>query len=175
MPGWDDMVLVGRIARAHGHRGQVIVNPDTDFPEDRFRVGNVVHVRRGGHVQAMEITAARLQQGRPIIALSGVQTMTEAEEMAGAELRIPAGELAALPEGTFYRHDLIGCDVTTVGGERVGPVVGVEGTAAGSRLVIAGPRGEVLVPLASHICVVVDPAARRIVVDPPEGLLALNE
>jgi 16S rRNA processing protein RimM len=101
--------------------------------------------------------------------------MSDAEQLAGAELRIPAADLTPLPEGTFYRHDLIGCEVTTVDGRHVGPVVGVEGTAAGSRLVVEGPRGEVLVPLAAHICVVVDPAARRIVVDPPEGLLALNE
>jgi 16S rRNA processing protein RimM len=90
------------------------------------------------------------------------------------ELRVPVGELEPLPDGMFYRHDLVGCRVETAGGQAVGDVVKVEGDLGASRLVVDGPGGEVLVPLAQAICVVIDIAARRIVVDPPEGLLELN-
>jgi 16S rRNA processing protein RimM len=94
--------------------------------------------------------------------------------LAGRELRVPLEWLAPLPAGTFYRHDLIGCRVDTRDGRTVGLVRDVEGTLTGSRLVVDGADGEVLIPLVAAICTEVDPAAKRIVVDPPEGLLEVN-
>ena len=164
------MALVGRIARAHGIRGQVIVNPDTDFPADRFRPGATLFTTRG----ALRVTTARLQNGRPVIGIEGVETMNDAEALAGLELRVPVEELAPLPEGTFYHHDLVGCQVVTAGGQKVGTVEGVEGTLSGSRLVVAGAKGEILIPLVTDICRTIDVAGKTIVVEPPEGLLDLN-
>jgi 16S rRNA processing protein RimM len=171
---WDDHVLVGRVARAHGNRGQVIVNPETDFLEARFRPGAVLRVMRGGIVEALRVTEVRFQRGRPIVAFEGVATMNEAEAMAGLELRVPSADLEPLPQGVFYRHDLVGCRVETVSGSVVGEVSAVEGDYGASRLVLRRPDGEVLIPLAAHICVRVDTASRLIVIDPPEGLIELN-
>jgi 16S rRNA processing protein RimM len=171
---WDECAVVGRVARAHGNRGQVIVNPETDFVEDRFRVGAELLANRGGRIGTLRVTAMRTHLGRPIVALEGVETMNDAEAMAGVELRVPVAELAPLPGGMFYRHDLIGCRVETTGGTAVGEVTSVEGELETSRLVVAAPGGDVLIPLARAICVDIDVAARRVVVDPPEGLLELN-
>jgi 16S rRNA processing protein RimM len=168
------MAGVGRIARAHGIRGQVIVSLETDFPEERFRPGAELFVERNGSVQALTLTTVRFQRDRPVIGIVGVDTMSDAEALAGCELRVPVERLAPLPGGTFYRHDLIGCRVETPAGELVGTVAHVEGTLSGSRLVVAAARGEVLIPLVAQICLTVDPAAKRIVVDPPEGLLDVN-
>jgi 16S rRNA processing protein RimM len=171
----DDLLLVGRIARAHGNRGQVIVNLDTDFPEARFAVGQVLQVSVGERLEPRRIESVRFHQGRPVIALEGVESMDDAEALAGAELKIPAADLAPLPEGTFYHHDLVGCEVRDRGARVIGRVTGVEGTMEQSRLVVAGPAGkDVLIPMVAGICVDVDPAARVIVIDPPEGLLDLN-
>jgi 16S rRNA processing protein RimM len=168
------MALVGRVARAHGNRGQVIVNLDTDFPEERFRPGAELFTLRDGVVDTLTLTAVRFQGGRPVVGVAGVETMDAAERLAGLELRIPAERLAALPPGTFYHHDLVGCRVETDSGAAVGVVEGVEGTLSGSRLVVAGARGEILIPLATGICTTIDVDAKRIVIDPPEGLLDLN-
>jgi 16S rRNA processing protein RimM len=168
------MALVGWIARAHGIRGQVIVNPETDFPEQRFQPGAELFVERGGRVDTLTITSARFHRERPVIGVAGVETMDDAQRLAGLELRVPVERLAALPAGTFYRHDLIGCRVETPDGTLVGPVRDVEGTLTGSRLVVDGVGGEVLIPLVAAICTVVDPAAKRIVIDPPEGLIDAN-
>jgi 16S rRNA processing protein RimM len=168
------MAVVGRIARAHGLRGQVIVNVETDFPDERFRPGAELFVERGGRVEPLTITTVRFHRERPILGLDGVGTMDDAEALAGLELRVPLDWLAALPPGTFYRHDLIGCRVETTRGEVVGVVTDVEGTMAGSRLVIDGASGEVLVPLATEMCPEIDPAGKRIVIDPPPGLIELN-
>jgi len=169
----DDLVLVGRVARAHGSRGQVIVNLDTDFPDERFRVGAAVLV--GSSATLRVIRDVRFHQGRPIIALEGIETMDDAEALAGAELRVPAPGVGTLPEHTYYHYDLVGCVVVEQGGRTIGPVTGVEGTMEMSRLVVAGDRGEVLIPLVAEICTEIDVAGRRIVVNPPDGLLELNE
>src|SRR6185503_17449099 len=118
---------------------------------------------------------------RPVIAFDGVATMNDAEALAGKELRVPVERLAALPQDTFYHHDLVGCRVETLGGVDVGIVSGVEGEMGLSRLIVVrgaagetGTRGHVEVPLVAGICTAIDVGAKRIVIDPPEGLLDLN-
>jgi 16S rRNA processing protein RimM len=171
---WDDLVSVGRVARSHGNRGAVIVNPETDFPETRFREGQVLHVRRGERLETLTVGAVRVQGGRPIVTFREIGNMTEAEALAGSELRVTQAELAPLPGNTYYRHDLVGCRVITTGGRVVGTVKAVEGALQHSRLVVDAPEGEVLVPLAQEICVRIDPERREIAIDPPEGLIDLN-
>src|SRR2546423_5590210 len=131
MNEWDAMALVGRIARAHGIKGQVIVNPDTDFPEERFRAGATMFTTRG----PVTLTTARLQNGRPVIGIEGVETMSDAETLAGLELRVPVEELAPLPAGTFYHHELIGRQGVTGGRATRRPGAGVPGAACGTRRV----------------------------------------
>ncbi|TDI25172.1 MAG: 16S rRNA processing protein RimM [Acidobacteria bacterium] len=171
---WDAMVSVGRVARAHGNRGRVIVNPDSDFVEDRFRPGNVVYVRHGDRIDRLSIRDVRFHQHRPIVAFDEVVTMTEAEQLASAELRVPMETLERLPAGVFYHHELIGCRVETVEGAMVGTVSGVEGDGGVCRLVVEGGSAEILVPLVDAICVRIDLAAATITIEPPEGLLELN-
>jgi 16S rRNA processing protein RimM len=168
----EDLILVGRVARAHGNKGQVIVNPDTDFPDERFAPGTTLLV--GEQAQPRKITSARFHQGRPVIGLEGIETMDAAEALAEAELKVPAATLAPLPENTYYRHELIGCEVQDTDGRILGEVAAVEGPLEMSRLVINAPHGEVLIPLVADICVEVDPAAKRIRVAAPEGLIDLN-
>ena len=168
-----DLLLVGRVARAHGNKGQVIVNPETDFAGDRFSEGNVLIVEQAGRQTERRIASVRFHQGRPIVALDGVETMNDAEALAGADLKMPAAQLPPLPAHTYYRHDLVGCEVRTTDGQAIGKVTGVEGTLERSRLVIARQGGEVMVPMVEAICVSVDPAGKLIVIDPPEGLLEL--
>lgn len=170
-----DPILIGRVARAHGNRGEVIVNLETDFAEDRFQAGRIVQVGTVDRLVPRRIERVRFHQGRPIVAFEGVATMNDAEALAGTDLWMEAADLGPLPPETFYRHDLIGCEVRTASGDVVGEVIGVEGTLERSYLVVKGTRGDVLIPLAAPICVKVDPAARVIVIDPPDGLLELND
>ena len=172
---WDAMVLVGRIARPHGVRGQVIVNPETDFVEDRFVSGATMWTRSDRGDEALTITAVRVQNGRPVLGFDGFSRIEDVERLAGLELRVPEDALQALGAGVYYQHQLVGCDVETVSGARIGKVSRVDGDAGGSLLAVTGARGEVLIPFAQHICVDVDVAGKRIRIDPPDGLLELNE
>jgi len=168
----EDLLLIGTIARAHGNKGQVIVNPESDFPDERFREGATVLL--GAAEKPTKITSARFHQGRPVIGLEGIATMDQADALAGAELKMPLSEMGELPGGTYYRHDLVGCQVEDTEGRLIGEVTAVEGPMETSRLVIAAPHGEVLIPLVAPICVEVDPAAKRIRVAAPDGLLEIN-
>lgn len=175
MMDWDDMVLVGRIARPHGLRGHVVVNPETDFVEERFRPGGMVWTRSEGRDTPLTISSARIQGGRPVIAFEGLSRVEDVEWLSGLELRVPEDALQPLEPGRYYEYQLVGCTVETVDGAAVGTVLRVEGGAGGSRLVVGGRRGEILIPLAVDICLEIDVAARRVRIDPPEGLLELNE
>ena len=171
---WDSMVLVGRVARPHGIRGHVVVNPETDFVAERFYAGAEMRTRLKGHETTLRITDARVEGRRPILAFDGYVTVEGAEELAGAELRVPETDLQALPDGTYYLHQLVGCRVETTDGTVVGTVQRVDGGAGAAVLAVAAPSGEVLVPLAQEICVGIDIGARLIRVRMPEGLLELN-
>lgn len=169
-------MLVGRIARPHGLRGQVVVAPETDFVEERFAPGATLFTRSAqGREETLEIAASRIQSGRPIVGFAGFDTIDAVERLVGQDLRVPEDALAPLGPNAYYHHELIGCAVATVDGESVGEVTGVQGGAGGSLLAVAGRRGEVLIPLARDICVTVDVAAKRITVVPPDGLLELND
>ena len=172
---WDTMVLVGRVTRPHGLRGHVLVTPETDFVEERFRAGATFWTRSDRGDEVLTVSSARVQNGRPVIGFEGFPTIEDVERLAGLDLRVPEDTLQPLGKGVYYVHDLVGCAVETTLGERVGEVSRVDGGAGASVLSVAGPRGEVLIPLAADICVEVDIAGRRIRIEPPEGLLELNE
>ena len=170
-------LLVGHVARAHGNKGAVIVNPETDFADARFAVGNTLVIEHAPTGQATErrIEAVRFQAGRPIVSLEGIDSMDAAEALAGAALKVREADLPPLAEGTFYRHDLVGCEVKDATGAAIGRVTRVDGPLERSLLVVASRRGEVMIPMVEGIIVKLDVAARGIVVDLPEGLVDLNE
>jgi 16S rRNA processing protein RimM len=169
------MATVGRVAKPHGLRGDVVVNPETDFVAERFRPGARVWTRSADGEQQLTIASARVQNGRPVVAFEGLSDIDAAQRLAGLELRVPEESLQPLRPGHYYAHQLVGCAVETVAGDPVGMVVRVDRGAGGSQLVVEGPRGEILVPLVGNICVGIDVVARTIRIQPPEGLLELNE
>jgi 16S rRNA processing protein RimM len=176
MNNWDDAILVGVVARTHGNRGEVIVNSQTDFPEDRFCEGAQLMTRaKDGRLETLEVASMRMHQGRPVILFKGIASMDDAELLAGTELRIAEDrrDTELLEHGQYFHRDLIGCTVVTENGDPVGEVRAVEGDGNATRLVVRSRRNEVLIPFADAICTV-DVPNRRIIVRPPEGLLELN-
>jgi 16S rRNA processing protein RimM len=167
------MVLVGRIVRPHGNRGQVLVAPETDFAEARFAPGATIWYRRAGETASIEVTDCRFHDGRPIIGLAGVASISDAEVFRGCELRVPDAALPALGAGQFWYHELLGCAVVTTGGEAVGQVARID-EGATDLLVVLGPSGEVLVPMVDSICRRFDIAGRKIEIEPIAGLLDVN-
>lgn len=173
-PPWDEMVLVGSVARPHGLRGHVALNAETDFPEERFAAGSTLWMD-GATPTPLVVASLRMQNGRPIVLFDGVDSVERAQALAGRQLRISEQALHPLAPGTYYQHQLVGCVVMDDTGSRVGEVAKVDESAGGNLLVVHGTRGEVLIPLADEICTRVDVQSRRIDVVLPAGLLELNE
>ena len=180
-----DPILVGQIERPHGLRGEVVVHPLTDFPGERFVPGARFVTGRGSTPPTAAASAApaasealvvddlRWHKGRPLVLFVGIESVEAAEALRGWSLWISAASRPALEPGQYYETNLVGCQVETADGP-VGLVSRVDGMPGASVLVVDAAGGEVLVPLAEAICRVIDPVARRIVIDPPAGLLDLN-
>ncbi len=112
---WDAMVLVGFVARTHGNRGEVILKSETDFPEQRFRVGGILHARRSdGPIERLEVTTVRFQQGRPIVGICGHwRRSARRNGWRATSCACQRPSRRRLPDGTYYHHQLIGCEVET--------------------------------------------------------------
>jgi 16S rRNA processing protein RimM len=169
----SDRVCVGRIVRPQGNRGEVVVAPETDRPEERFAVGADVVLVQDGHQRRLTVRESRAHGARWVVGFDGVTTIDAAEALRHAELVIPLDRLPALGGGAYYMHDLIGCTVETMSGTTVGEVVRMQTEVGTPLLIVATARGERMVPFAETICRRIDVGARRIVIDPPEGLLEL--
>jgi 16S rRNA processing protein RimM len=184
-------LIVGRIVRPHGIRGEVIVQVRTDEPGERFTVGTTLAAGSdpdaapaGAPAPAdgrwvvpptLTIEAVREHQGRLIIAFDGVADRDLAEELRGVLLWVDGAGLAAPADpDEFHDHQLVGLTAVTPGGETLGEVARIDHAPAADLLVLrrAG-GGTALVPFVKAIVPEVDLPGRRVVVDPPAGLLDL--
>ncbi len=167
-------VVVGRVGRPHGLRGEVTVEVRTDDPDQRFATGSAletVPADRG----PLTVAGSRWHSGRLLVRFAGYDDRNAAEELRNTVLAIDSGDLAPLDDPEeFYDHDLIGLQVLTVAGEAVGAVTDV--LHHGQALLVvegSGPRSgaEILVPFVAAIVPEVDVAGGRLVIDPPAGLI----
>ena len=169
-------VIVGRIGRPHGIRGEVVVGVRTDEPDLRFTVGASLDAgpTADGDTQVLRVAAKRWHSGQLLIAFAGISDRTAAGELTGSWLSVDSSQLPrpADPE-EFRDHELIGLSVRTPGGEAVGVVTDV--LHHGQDLLVvrcAADQGEeYLIPFVKAIVPEVDVAAGVLVVDPPPGLL----
>ncbi|MFC5140334.1 ribosome maturation factor RimM [Actinomycetospora rhizophila] len=174
-PGPHDQAderVVGRVVKAHGLRGELVVEPRTDNVEARFAPGTVLTVRGSRALRQVTIGAARRHGDRLLVTVEEVGDRDAAEALRTAELTAPA--LAEAPEDPdeFHDHQLEGLAVVLADGTAVGTVTAVLHGAGGELLAVARTEGgELLVPFVAAIVPEVDVAGGRLVLDPPEGLL----
>jgi 16S rRNA processing protein RimM len=169
----DDLISVARIARPQGHRGEVIADLLTDFPERFARLGRVYVKRADGRLLLLDLENSRLHKGRVALKFAGCDSISGAEELRDARVLILRDQLIELPEDTYYDFDLIGCEAVATGGQHLGRVEDVQNYGAAPLLVVRDGARELLIPLVLSICVEIDTGRKRIVVNPPEGLLEL--
>jgi 16S rRNA processing protein RimM len=173
MAEFRDLVLVGRVVKPQGRHGEVAVLPLSDRP-DRFpTLRRAFLPAPGGEAREVRVLRCRPHKGRFVLAIEGVSTIDDAEKLRGLELRIAMEDLAELPAGSFYHHDLVGLRAVDGKGAEVGAVAEVMDTGAETPvLVLRGPGGETLLPFAAGFVKDVDLAGGRIVVLRPEYVVA---
>jgi 16S rRNA processing protein RimM len=170
-------LVVGRVIKAHGIAGEVVVEIRTDDPDARFAAGSSLRGRpsRGGPESRYVVESVRDHGARLLIRLDGVADRNAAESLKGTVFVVDSGDLPPIEDpDEFYDHQLEGLQVMTTTGAAVGSVAEVLHTAAGELLSVRTDEGEVLVPFVSAIVTSVSLADRTIVIDPPEGLLELG-
>jgi 16S rRNA processing protein RimM len=170
-------LVVGRVVRAHGVTGEVVVEVRTDDPDTRFAPGTTLRAKpsRGGPERDYVVDSAREHSGRLLVRLDGVADRTAADSMRGTLFLVDSADLPPIEEpDEFYDHQLEGLQVVTTAGTPVGSVAEVLHTAAGELLSVRTGDGEVLVPFVSAIVTAVSLTDQTIEIDPPEGLLELD-
>jgi 16S rRNA processing protein RimM len=161
----EDLVVIARIVKTRGLRGEVVADLLTDFPE-RFEGLEDVILRPldGAGRRELKIEKFWFQKGRVILKFAGLDTIEEAEKLRDRDVCVPEDD-------EFFDWQLEGCRVETIGGNAIGEVTEVMRTGGTEILVVAGDGKEYLVPFAETICTEVDIENKIIRVDPPEGLL----
>ena len=165
----EEWALVGEIVGVFGVHGDLKVRPLSDFPE-RFAVGSTLYL--GDRHEPHTITRARLRPGSHIIALSGIESATDAERLRGQALAIPTSALAPLAPGQFYQHDLLGLRVEHVNGTLLGVIVDILSAGPNDLYVVRDEQSgaEHMLPAVKEFIKQVDLAAGIVKVDPIPGL-----
>ena len=163
----EPTVVVGKITRAHGLRGEVVVLVLSDNP-DRFAPGSSVFVEGGPE---LTIRDARPNGGRLLVSFEGIDERTAAESLRGVTLVVPRSMLPALAEGEFWPHQLEGCEVITESGRQLGAIVDVVANPANDLWVaVDGSGTETLIPAIREVVAEVDVARKRVLVRDLPGL-----
>jgi 16S rRNA processing protein RimM len=170
-------LTVGRVAKAHGVTGELVVEIRTDDPELRFAPGVALRAKASDQSERNYVVeAVRPHGSRLLLRLAGVADRDAADALRGSVFVIDSEELPPIDEpDTYYDHQLEGLLVRTTDGRDIGTVAEVLHTAAGELLAVSrADAGEVLVPFVSAIVTSVSLDAGIVEIDPPEGLLELE-
>ncbi len=175
-------VIVGRIGRPHGIRGEVVIGVRTDEPDFRFAVGATLQVAEHDQESAgggqLTVASARWHSGQLLVAFAGVTDRSAAAELTGSWLSVDSSQLPEIGDPDEFRdHELIGLAVRTCAGEPVGVITDV--LHYGQDLLVVrradGQRGECLVPFVKAIVPEVDVRGGVVVIDPPPGLIDVEQ
>ncbi|KAA8964262.1 ribosome maturation factor RimM [Mycobacterium sp.] len=171
-------LTVGRVVKAHGVTGELVVEVRTDDPETRFAPGTVLRAKGAdGPERRYAVDSVRHHGGRLLVRLAGVADRDAADALRGSLFVIDSAELPPIDEpDTYYDHQLEGLRARTTAGAEIGIVGEVLHTAAGELLAVRRDDGaELLVPFVGAIVTSVSLDSGTIEIDPPEGLLELGQ
>ena len=171
-------LVVGRVVKAHGISGELVVDVRTDDPDARFTPGARLRgAKRGGAQREFVIESVREHGNRLLVRVAGVSDRNVADEVRGTVFLVDTEELPPIDDpDEFYDHQLEGLAVRSVDGTAIGTVAEVLHTSAGELLSVKTPEGaEILVPFVGAIVTSVSLTDRLIEIDPPDGLLNIED
>ena len=167
-------VNVGKIVNTHGVKGEIRVVSRTDFPEERYKVGNTLYIsnEKGGEPFPVKITSHRQHKTFDLLTFEGYGNVNEVEQFKGSLLKVPEDQLGELAEGEYYYHEIIGCNVVTEEGEALGTIKEVLSPGANDVWVIKRPKGQdLLIPYIDDVVLQVNIENKLVTIHVMEGLL----
>lgn len=169
-----DTVVVARVGKPHALRGEVTVQVHTDDPERRF-VPGAVFATDPEDVGPLELATVRVHQGIYLLGFTGHGDRNAAEALRGTRLLVPDADETE-DEDAWREEDLVGMEVVRTDGTGIGEVAALHLRDVQDLLEIRTPDGrDLLVPFVEELVPEIDEGARRVVLDPPPGLLELEE
>ena len=169
-PSELEFIIIGRVLGPWGVRGKLKAEVITDFPE-RFIPCSKVYINR----QPMAVEGTEWYKGKAIIKLNAIDSIEGAQRLRGKPIEIHYSQLQSLPEGQYYHFQLIGLEVWTTQEELLGNITEILMAESNDNYVVDGASGEILIPAIADVVRSVDLDKGRIVIEPIEGLLSLNQ
>jgi 16S rRNA processing protein RimM len=160
-------LVVGRIGRAHGVLGEATIEVQTDDPDIRFQIGNKLTLDDG---KQLTIRSSRWHNQILLLAFDGVTDRNQIEELRD-QLISSDVDLDSLAPGEYHFQQLIGCEVFQQNGDLIGAVDEIVKLPGQDLLSVNRAGAQVLIPMVKQIIIEIDVSAKKIVVNPPEGLL----
>ena len=167
----EELVAIARIVRPRALRGEVVAEILTDFPERFESLRNVIVGFQDGTRGELKIEEHWFQKNRIILKFVGYDSIESVEALRDAEICIGEADVVELADSEYFDWQLAGCKVATIDGVDIGEVSSVMRTGGTEILVVTGTEKEFLIPFAESICIEVDIENKRVVIDPPDGLL----
>jgi len=167
----SELIAIARIVRTRGLKGEVVAELLTDFPERFTGLKKVTAVMPEGTQAGLKIENHWFQNGRIVLKFEGCDSIESGERFRDAEICVPESEAVDLEADEYFDWQLIDCEAVTLDGKVIGTVSKVMRTGGTEVLEVKGEDKDFMIPFAESICVEVEVDKKRIVVDPPEGLL----
>lgn len=165
----DKLVSIGRVIKAHGVRGEMKVEPLSDFSERYENLNSVRLELADGIVQSFNVDNARFRDGVVVLKLQGIDNRESAAALRGAYVSIGIDEVVPLDENRFYFFQLEGLNVVTVDGSKIGTVLRIEQYPAHNVIVVKTETKTIMIPAIKEFIVNVDLQKKQIVVTMIEG------
>lgn len=165
------LITIGRVVKTHGVKGEVKIEPLTDHPGRFEKLQRVFLVPPKGKQKECTVRGVRYLNDAPLLQLEGYDTPEQARELNGWLVQLPEEEAVPLPEGQYYWFELIGMDVESEAGERLGKIVDIFETGSNDIYVMKAGKREIYLPATKEVVRQVDRKAKRMVIHVLDGLL----
>jgi len=168
-----ELVNLGRVVRSHGKEGFLKVSLyERQLPD--FACSRI-YLQKGGDRRAYRLESLEFKHNHCFLKLEGIDTQAQADRVVNCEVLAEASCFGRPGEGCYYQFEISGCRVVTVDGRELGEVSGIVEAGSNELLTVTDGKKEIFVPFVEAVCVRIEPREKLIVIDPPEGLLELNE
>lgn len=164
---------VGKIVNTQGIKGEIRVISSTDFPEERFRKGNILYIEvASNELFEVKVSSHRLHKNFHLLTFVGLDNINDVEKYKGKILKINEEQLSELDEGEFYYHEIIDCEVFTEDDEKLGIIKEILSPGANDVWVVkrSGEK-DLLLPYIEEVVKEIDVENKKVIVHLMEGLL----
>jgi 16S rRNA processing protein RimM len=165
------LITIGKVLKPFGVRGEVKVEPLTDFPERFTGLSQVYLTSPVGKQVPCTVKSVRYAGKTPLLVIEGYDTPEKVKTLSGWYVQIPEKDAVPLPEGSYYWFELIGMDVRSEAGEKIGTITEVFQTGSNDVYVVKRGGAEVYIPATQEVVKQVDKKSRTMVIHLMEGLL----